>query len=183
MTTFYSTSYSPDGVNQTSATNPRNLAEAAVDGGRVCYKRCYLDQTDEANIIGDEFHFFRVRSGDSIVRLLFSERGNFATGATLDIGYYETGVGDVGGDVVDSTIHASALALDSGNTQLDIFNESTNINDEDRGLPIWKLLNAAGASFSEDPLTEWHLTGIYGSMNGSNGSDILIEMYYLPALG
>lgn len=183
MTTFFSTAYTSNGVNQTEPTNPSHLSPAAVDGGRVAYRRCSFDLSGESSAIGDEFHFFRVRSGDSMVRLYMSDPGFFSVDMKMDLGYYETGAGDVGGAVVDATVHGETIFMDVGNAQFDVFNQGGNIGDEDRGLPIWQLLNAAGASYSVDPLQEWHLVGVQRAENSNNGGAIMIEMYYLPAGG
>ena len=106
---------------------------------------------------GDKLIVLKVHSSLRVEGFFFTADGNIPATSTVKIGVQEALEGvNIGPDVLDDLFENSA-ALSGALARVDIFDANL-LTDEDRGLPLWELVNAdTPATYTEDPDEMWFI--------------------------
>lgn len=145
-------------VSSTQITNrdasPRVLSNSRISRGPLLGSMGVC-ATSAADDIGSKYKFCSVPSNARIAQLLLSN-SSLGTAGAMDVGVYQTT--DNGGAVVDADFFASAVALTSAQSNVDITSEANGANasigKEDLEKPLWEALG-----LSADPKRDYDIVG------------------------
>jgi len=189
VTTWYSTAFTSDGINRSSLDDAKHLAPAAVDGGRVAYKRAYVDISGIGTLINStEVRFFTIKSGDRPISLYLTCDGSFAADWTLDIGLWDSGENHNGIELRRNMFKDNeALHVAVNRTEI-LARALFSVTDENRGLAAWEMVDilgtVGGVTYGSNPKEDWELVGFLVNLETPGvGGKLLVEMYYLPEGG
>ncbi len=102
----------------------------------------------------DVIRMFDMKSGDRIIDMYHSSDANWGANSTFNIGLYRKNPLNAG-TVIDEDLFATAYDISAEVNRVEIFDESTTLDDFDRGQPLWFLANIGDGSYSVDPFEIW----------------------------
>lgn len=178
MADFYSDHYTAT-VPGIAIDAPPVKIYQGVNGGAIKVARasCVVPASASA---ADVLRMFTLPSGARIIEARFTTDGLGGSSAVA-IGWHNSVRQNRGSATSLSSDNlqmyaAAGLAYDSAQ-RADRFS-SNELEDEDRGKPLWQHVDEAGLSLSEDPLTFWDLGVFLDTVTGLTGGTVIAELWY-----
>ena len=169
MSTFYSDAMSEGGVSKIVRVKDIRSRTVGQKRRTSIYKVTALALTTDLIRMGT------VSSGIRIVEMYISG-GNEAAAGDIDIGLHRAEEQN-GGTVIDANLFAVAVAKNAA--RVDAFDESTTLDDQDRGKPLWDLANTGGGTYTEDPSEVWDITITPGTSHTTTANSYTLEIIYI----
>ena len=147
----------PTDVYNASYKRPGNLTHA-----RLRKKRANMNWTaagvgvaaNDTAVIGT------FKSSDRFYDLRLSQNAAMGAGSAISLGLYRAAIDHVPvtGNLIRATLFANAMSLAGPFARLDIFTNSTQLRNIDRGLALWQLVNiAVPGTYTKDPMIDMDL--------------------------
>jgi hypothetical protein len=175
MASYFSDNFHVDGVTTPTASDSQKRAHAGIAGGRVRYKRAFVTIPVTA-VSTETIRFMSMRSGDRIHEMKISNPGDCGT-ATMNLGLYLPG-DNHSGTVLDADLFMSAEDMATANDRVDAFDESSTLDNQDRGKALWQLYAAGAGSDSVDPMLDYDITGVLAASMDTAAEEVLLEVWY-----
>ncbi len=128
----------------------------------------------------DVIRMFDMKSGDRIIEMYHSCDANWGTNSTFNIGLYEKNPLNAG-VVIDEDLFATAYDISGEVNRVEIFDESTTLDDWDRGKQLWDLAQIGDDTNTSDPYEIWTLafTCSQDISAAAAAGENLFEVYYI----
>jgi len=144
----------PSGAYDASHKVGANLSHA-----RVRQKFMKVDIPVEAT--GLTITLGKFKSGDRLKKLELSTRDAAPGAGAINLGLYRVGVAfdmvPIAGNILDVDLFASAVAIATQLSDVDVLVEAGSVDAYHRNLALWEMYNLTDGSYASDPMEDWLL--------------------------
>jgi hypothetical protein len=178
MATWYSRHYILDTTAaQTALPDPRVATKAGMKHARKRVNVCQVDQSADGIAEADVVRFCTMYSSDRLLSLSLSTDGSHAVGQDIDLGLHLTGENNDGA-VLDADLFGASFDLGAALTDVDAMLTGA-LSSHHRGQALWELYTVGAGNLTEDPLTQYDITGTIDTVGAGTGGYINLIVEYL----